>query len=67
MRIRLIHKDGHLIQDRNANPIHFLRWGRKLNREFTELTLKIDCREKDVKLISYELKDGDIVGIVDWL
>lgn len=63
-------RDGNLIQDRKVDALslefYIDRHGR-VDKEFTEMVLCIDAREKGVKIVSYTInKDTGIDAVVDY-
>ena len=74
LRIKLVTKDGCLIQNRVGNrDMWFIRsWNGNakptLDKKYAEYNLARDCREKGVKLVSWQLVSMyQIEGIVEWI
>lgn len=60
-RVRLEDRDGNLIQNRLSDARFWVY------QDFVDISLEADCREKGVRLISYEKNDDGVVGVVEWL
>lgn len=67
IKIKLVLPDGNVIMDHVCDKRHYFTHTGALDREFTDYSLGIDARNKGVKLKSYDVVNGDIVGKVEWL
>lgn len=67
-RVKLITRDGCLVQNRLSRRDMWFMWGDTLDKKFAEASLDADCREKGVKLLSWRLVSMyQIEGTVEWI
>ena len=66
-RIKLVTKDGCLVQNRIGKRDFWLRPDGKLDESFARISLESDAREKGVRLVSYTHDPDGVQAVVEWL
>jgi radical SAM superfamily enzyme len=66
-RIKMVTKDGCLVQNRTGKRDFWLRSDGKLDEQFAHISLTADAREKGVRVLSYTYDQEGVQAVVEWL
>ena len=66
-RIKMVTKDGCLVQNRVGKRDFWLRPDGKLDEHFAHISLTSDASEKGVRLLSYTHDQDGVQAVVEWL
>ena len=65
--IRMITKDKQLVQSRKGDKDFWISPRGVVDVEFAKFSLRRDCIEKGVKLISFSVDSVGVSALVEWL